>query len=228
MKMNRKTNAVEPGMSEDCVNHLCVDTIYDSLELFETREGSEYFEQINVSEFIDAEECSTLSDFVSAFSVDLIQETFHTAGTDGPSESSLDNLDSEQLDPFLVDRKVQSVNISNYKAEKTVLTTKHSEIKENGSTKSRYELSLLQCMIIFLVMLFTLSITLVIVCSQVTLPGRINRAQARPLMLSKDQVAILPNGNMVKMVGAKFMAPATQSQIVEYNNKVGQQSNSDI
>ena len=225
MKMNRKTNAVETGMSENCVNHLCVDTIYDSLELFETREGSEYFEQINVNEFIDTEECSTLSDFVSAFSVDLIQETFHTAGTDSPSKSSLDNLDSEQLDPFLVDRKVQSVNISNYKAEKTVLTTNHSE---NGSTKSDYELSLLQCMIIFLVILFTLSITLVIVCSQVTLPGRIIRAQARPLMLSKNQVAILPNGNMVKMVGAKFMAPATRSQIVEYNNKVGQQRNSDI
>ena len=77
--------------------------------------------------------------------------------------------------------------------------------------------SLMEYMMMFLVMLTILSITLVIVCSQVTLPGSSRIAFPRPVMISKDQLAILPNGNMVRMVGAKFRAPATDLQIVKYH-----------
>jgi hypothetical protein len=72
-------------------------------------------------------------------------------------------------------------------------------------------------MVVFLVMLTILSITLVIVCSQVTLPGSSRIAMPRPMMLSNDKLAILPNGNMVRMVGDKFRAPATELQIVKYH-----------
>ena len=71
-------------------------------------------------------------------------------------------------------------------------------------------------MMMFLVLLSILSITLVIVCSQVTLPGSSMIALPRPVMISKDQLAILPNGNMVEMVGDKFRAPATELQIGKY------------
>ena len=211
-------------MNGKCSLEKCTDNSDDCLESVENRETGECFQTINDIEFIDEEECSILSDFVSAFSVDLLQETFYSAEVESPSEFSLDNLDTEQSDPFLVSHKGHSENSTNFDAEKTITTSNNSEVKKAGSAKFMFRMSLLQCMIIFLVMLFTLSITLVIVCSQVTLPGSSIRPQARPRMLSKDQVAILPNGNMVKMVGAKFMAPATQLQIVEHSRRLGQKS----
>ena len=47
-------------------------------------------------------------------------------------------------------------------------------------------------------------------------PGSRTIALPRPVMISKDQLAILPNGNMVEMVGDKFRAPATELQIGKY------------
>ena len=62
-------------------------------------------------------------------------------------------------------------------------------------------------LVVFLVMITTLTVTLIVICSQVTLPGPGNVSTVRPLPLS-DSVARLPNGNLVQFVGSKFMAPA--------------------
>ena len=63
-------------------------------------------------------------------------------------------------------------------------------------------------MIMFTVVITLLTVTLVVICSQVTLPGhRTHASTVKPLPLS-DTVAKLPNGNLVQFVGAKFMAPA--------------------
>ena len=62
--------------------------------------------------------------------------------------------------------------------------------------------------IMFLVTMTVLTVTLVAICSQVTLPEHRNQAPTvRPLPLT-DTVSKLPNGNLVQFVGAKFMAPA--------------------
>ena len=99
-----------------------------------------------------------------------------------------------------------------------MVSLKSSETKDKKKYSAYCGMSpsLLQYMMMFLVMLTILSITLGIVCSQVTLPASSRIAMPRPVMVSKDQLAILPNGNMVRMVGAKFRAPATQLQIVKY------------
>ena len=86
-----------------------------------------------------------------------------------------------------------------------------TKYKKHHSTYCGMTPSFMQYMMVFLVMLTILSITLVIVCSQVTLPGSSVIALPRPVMISKDKLAILPNGNMVRMVGAKFRAPANRS-----------------
>ena len=63
-------------------------------------------------------------------------------------------------------------------------------------------------LILFLVIISILTTTLILICSQVTLPGQVNKAPIiKPLPLT-DTVARLPNGNLVQFVGYKFMAPA--------------------
>ena len=166
-------------------------------------------------------DCSVLSDFdfVSALSVDLLQETFNTAKSDSQSSPYLCHLESEQIDPFLYQSEILETNEENLRVEKTIVSMHSSETKYKKKYSSYCVVSpsLLQYMMMFLVMLTILSITLVIVCSQVTLPGSSRIALPRPVMISKDQLAILPNGNMVRMVGAKFRAPATDLQIVKYH-----------
>ena len=66
-------------------------------------------------------------------------------------------------------------------------------------------------------MITLLSITLVLLISQVTLPGR---AQHPPTShqthLTEDNLVQLQNGNLVHYVGSKFMAPATIQQISQH------------
>ena len=63
-------------------------------------------------------------------------------------------------------------------------------------------------LIVFMVIMTVLTVTLIAICSQVTLPGQEPKPPAiKPLPLT-DTVAQLPNGNLVQFVGAKFMAPA--------------------
>ena len=190
----------------------------------EFRDNKDHLSLLEDNEFIEETDCSVLSDFVSALSVDLLQETYNTANFDSQSSPSLDNLESEQTDPFLDQLEIVDSNEENFRVEKTIVSMHHSMAKD----KRDYNVfcgmspSLVQYMMMFLVMLTILSITLVIVCSQVTLPGSSRIAMPRPVMISKDQLAILPNGNMVRMVGDKFRAPATQLQIAKYQQ--GQQS----
>ena len=74
-------------------------------------------------------------------------------------------------------------------------------------------------LILFLVIITTLTVTLIAICSQVTLPGHSRQVSTiRPLPLS-DTVAQLPNGNLVQFVGAKFMAPAAVDIISEYTEE---------
>ena len=47
-------------------------------------------------DFIEENDCSVLSDFVSALSFDLLQESYDTAEFDSQSSPSPDNLESEQ------------------------------------------------------------------------------------------------------------------------------------
>ena len=154
--------------------------------------------------------CSDLSDFVSAFSVDL-QESFTTA-----EDCSLSSC-AEHSCHFLGEE--------NRKSEKNIVeetsSDKNSDRLEREDEKvlslsSKCRPSLFQVMSIFLVMLVILSISLLIVCSQVTLPCNTIRPQAIPIVFKEDQLAILPNGNLVKIVGAKFKAPVTGLQILNY------------
>ena len=85
-------------------------------------------------------------------------------------------------------------------------------------TKRRY--SLKSYLVIFLVMITILSLTLVILCSQITLPGRGQHPSIfKPTPLTHQNVLQLTNGNLIHYVGSKFMAPATQLQISEHEQK---------
>ena len=131
--------------------------------------------------------------------MDLLQESYNTAKFDSQSSPSLDNLESEQTDPFLDQLEIDDSNEENFRVEKTIVSMHHSMTtdKRDYNAFCGMSPSLVQYMMMFLVMLTILSITLVIVCSQVTLPGSSRIAMPRPVMISKDQLAILPNGNMV-------------------------------
>ena len=79
--------------------------------------------------------------------------------------------------------------------------------------------SLKSYLMIFLVIITLLCITLVVLCSQVTLPGR---KEHTPLFKHSpshqdSSVLELPNGNLVHYVGSKFMAPATEMQISKHS-----------
>ena len=173
-------------------------------------------ENVNDIKPVEEDVCSDLSDFVSAFSVDL-QESFTTA------EACSITSSAEHSCHFLVEE--------NRKYEKDIVEKTNSDMDRRIESVNekvlplppKYRPSLFQVMSIFLVMLVILSISLLIVCSQVTLPCNTIRPQALPLVFREDQLAILPNGNLVKIVGAKFKAPATGLQIVNYlqitNNK---------
>jgi hypothetical protein len=186
----------------------------------EFRDNKDNLSLLEDNEFIEENDCSVLSDFVSALSVDLLQETYNTAKFDSQDSSSPspDNLEYEQTDPFLGQLEIVDSNEKNFRVEKTIVRMHHSmtKYKRDYNGFGGMSPSMVQYMMMFLVMLTILSITLVIVCSQVTLPGSSRIAMPRPVMISKDQLAILPNGNMVRMVGAKFRAPATDLRIVKY------------
>ena len=71
--------------------------------------------------------------------------------------------------------------------------------------------------VIFLVMITLLSVTLLVLCSQVTLPGRSHHPPPfKPTPLNQDNLLQLPNGNLIHYVGAKFMAPATEQEVSQH------------
>ena len=77
--------------------------------------------------------------------------------------------------------------------------------------------SLKSYLMIFLVIITLLCITLVVLCSQVTLPGRKEHMFNHSPCLKDSSVLELPNGNLVHYVGSKFKAPANQLQISEHS-----------
>ena len=74
-------------------------------------------------------------------------------------------------------------------------------------------------LVVFMMMLTILTTTLVIVCTQVTLPSKQVISHPIPMKKVTPKLAILPNGNMVTLLRAKFIAPATQLQIEKYQRK---------
>ena len=74
-------------------------------------------------------------------------------------------------------------------------------------------ISLRSYLVVFLVMLVLLCLTLVVVCSQVTLPGRSGDMARHTAPLQHSSALQLPNGNLIHFVGSKFMAPATHTQV---------------
>ena len=77
--------------------------------------------------------------------------------------------------------------------------------------------SLKRYLVIFLGMITLLSITLLVLCSQVTPPGRSHHPSLfKPTPLTQDNLLQLQNGNLIHYVGAKFMAPATEQEVSQY------------
>ena len=82
---------------------------------------------------------------------------------------------------------------------------------------SKRKHSLKKYLVIFLVMITLLSVTLLVLCSQVTLPGRSHHPPPfKPNPLTQDNLLQLPNGNLIHYVGAKFMAPATAQEVSQH------------
>ena len=102
-------------------------------------------------------DCSVLSDFdfVSALSVDMLQETFNTAESDSQSSPYLCHLESEQIDPFLYQSEILETNEENFRVEKTIVYMHSSETKDKKKYSAYCGMSpsLLQYMVMFLVML---------------------------------------------------------------------------
>ena len=85
------------------------------------------------------------------------------------------------------------------------------------SLPSKWKHSLNRYLAIFLVMITLLSITLLVLCSQATLPGRSNHPSLfKPTPLTQDNLLQLQNGNLIHYVGDKFMAPATEQKISQH------------
>ena len=76
--------------------------------------------------------------------------------------------------------------------------------------------SLKRYIVIFLALITLLMLTLVVLCSQVTLPGHGSHLTKEQPSHTTIGLKKLPNGNLVHYVGSKFMAPATRLQIREH------------
>ena len=76
--------------------------------------------------------------------------------------------------------------------------------------------SLKRYLFIFLVIISILIVTLLVLCSQVTLPGRGSNIPLQKTSEVSSGLRKLPNGNLIHYVGSKFMAPAVQ-QITNEN-----------
>ena len=120
-------------------------------------------------------------------------------------------------DTLIEEENVSDEDISSYPST-TLLQSPNGNLVEDYflPIPRKKKHSLKRYLLIFLVMISLLIVTLLVLCSQVTLPGRGSNLPKQQTSHVSSGSRKLPSGKLIHYVGSKFMAPAVQKPITEH------------